>query len=415
MIELPGGALVDIPETVLEVGAVTIHEHKAPARLIERWKNKDAFRALQRSYLPEVREVENALWLVWVSRFVDYAADEQLDMIGRIVGELRQGRTDANYRLRVKARILINKSFGRVDDILEMLQVIEPAQASITEFGVASFRVNFDGPLEGVSSLAEIASLISEARAAGVGGAVVAPTSEALGLRWDDVSDLTRRFSVVAGTADVQVGVGNVSPNPPASTPEGTLLCLHACDEDGVDFATPSGWTLQENRLLDTTGPARHKLWTRLMPASGGGVALAKASGAGLAIARMYAVYGPINTVVSCAHVGGSVAPATTPLIAGPRERSIVFTALDTARALGAYAGSGVTWNVIGSATSGAAASGVGIHAHWAFDDVANPPAGSASNPGGDPIGDWGTFTMQLSPETLSGWGYGLLADRRRA
>ncbi len=406
MIELPGGALVDIPETALEVGAVTIHEHKAPARLIERWKNKDNFRALQRTYLPEIREVENALWLVWVSRFVDYAADEQLDLLGRIVGERRQGRTDPNYRLRIKARILINKSFGTADDILGMLGVIESAQARITEFEPASFRVDFDGPLQGVASLTEIAGLVSEARAAGIGGAVIAPTDEALGLRWGDATDPLRKFSVTAGTAVNVAPAGDLPVDVTATA--GALLVLHVCDESGDDYPLPSGWTLRENRLLNVTGPARHKVWTRV---HAGGSALTTLShvGAARAIARMYAVYGPSLTIAGVTHVEGT---GTTPTTAGATQlaRSLVFTGYDSGGTLSTYVAGAKQWTVIGSATAGSAAGGVGVHAHVAFRDDAALAGGAASN---SDTAAWGTITVELTPETLGGWNYGLLADRR--
>jgi hypothetical protein len=416
VIELPGGALVDIPETVLEVGAVTVHEHKAPARLIERWKTKEVFRALQRSYLPEIREIENMLWLVWVSRFVDYAQDAQLDLLGRIVGELRQGRNDTNYRLRIKARVLINKSFGRVDDIALMLQTIETSAARIVEMAPASLRVDFDEPLQGNASLTEIAQLVRECRAAGVGASVVAPTSASLGLRWGDTGDVFRKFAVTPGV--IASHLGDVGPfamwvdaSGVAEAEAGTRLFLHVCDESGLDYPDPTGWTLLGNRRLNGSGTARHKLWTRIHPGGANGVSLDKSSGGERVIGRMYAVTGPALDISSLGEAEGTGVNPTT-FGAATRERSIVFTAFDSGGTLSEFIAGARTWRAIASATAGGAALGVGIHAHEAFRDTATLGTGTATN---SDAGDWGTFTVNLGPETLAGLGYGLLADRRRA
>jgi hypothetical protein len=91
LVTLPSGAQVDVPER-----EVAVHEHLAQHRTIERWKYKDAYRALRGSYMPEVQELESALWQVWVSKFLEYATGESLDMLGRIVDERRAGASDPN-------------------------------------------------------------------------------------------------------------------------------------------------------------------------------------------------------------------------------------------------------------------------------------------------------------------------------
>ncbi len=172
-IALPGGGVTRTPEAVHYIGPITVHEHLARSRLIERWKDKDALKAVQASWGPELQEVENALWEVWASRFVDYANGDALDVLGRTVGQSRQGMLDPQFRTWIKARIRINRSQGHPDDVIEVMQLVEEnfADMRYLEYYPASFDVHFDETPEIDPAL--LADLVRAARSGGVAGAVV--------------------------------------------------------------------------------------------------------------------------------------------------------------------------------------------------------------------------------------------------
>lgn len=57
-------------------------------------------------------------------RFVDTAVGAQLEIIGRIVGQGREGLIDADYRRYIRARIVANNSNGTIDNILVVASLV---------------------------------------------------------------------------------------------------------------------------------------------------------------------------------------------------------------------------------------------------------------------------------------------------
>lgn len=68
--------------------------------------------------LKQVQNLENAAFSIMTARFLGFAIGEQLDMLGRLVGEKRYGRTDDNFRKGIRLRIYINGSSGRPEDLI---------------------------------------------------------------------------------------------------------------------------------------------------------------------------------------------------------------------------------------------------------------------------------------------------------
>jgi hypothetical protein len=177
LIQLPGGTAIESDGTIVsaeENGEVRSHTDQALGRLVERWK-KPALQALVRSYTDELQEVESMLWDVILLRFPDYASGAQLDVLGRIVGEPRRGKGDAAFRARIKAQIRINSSFGRLSDIIAVLNLADPASYTIEELGPAFFRVVYLEPAVSAAVQGEIPAMVAATRAAGVGASVTQP------------------------------------------------------------------------------------------------------------------------------------------------------------------------------------------------------------------------------------------------
>ncbi len=145
-------------------------------RTVEQWKSDLVLGALRDVVMREVQAAENAAWQVKLSKFLDDAFGESLNVLGRIVGEGRDGRDDPSYRVRIRARIKVNSSFGTADDILEMLALLDDATFYYTSTPPAAFIIGMSAPPSGFASATEMAGLIGECAAAGVGGLLVMPT-----------------------------------------------------------------------------------------------------------------------------------------------------------------------------------------------------------------------------------------------
>jgi len=182
VITLPDGTEVEVPpeETQLDLGfgIYYVHLHDARNRSIERWRDKATWAAVRDVMAREYEQIENAFWQVYRSRFVDDAGGASLKILGNIVGEPQNGKDDPSYRVRIKARERINGSFGKAQDILDVLALLEPTNSFVyTNDGDAAFTVALVNPPSGFATGTELASLIGETSAAGIGGLVVMPAS----------------------------------------------------------------------------------------------------------------------------------------------------------------------------------------------------------------------------------------------
>lgn len=71
-----------------------------------------------------VQRLEDVLYAVLTERDITNAEGIQLDALGKIVGEPRDGRVDDDYRRFVRARIRTNKSNGLVEDVLVVTRLV---------------------------------------------------------------------------------------------------------------------------------------------------------------------------------------------------------------------------------------------------------------------------------------------------
>jgi hypothetical protein len=80
--------------------------------------------AILAAVLAETQAFENALFVSIPGRTLAGALaggySDVLDKIGSIVGEARQGRTDANYAVAIQIRITVNDSQGKAEDLLKI-------------------------------------------------------------------------------------------------------------------------------------------------------------------------------------------------------------------------------------------------------------------------------------------------------
>ena len=121
------------------------HVEQGLALLLSQYKDKPRIAALLSSYLRRVQELETAIFDVLIKRLIDNAVDEQLKVIGRIVGQFNEGGWDDDtYRLFIKARIRANKSNGHGDDVIDVLNLVEAADFVLSEVYPAAMYVDFE-------------------------------------------------------------------------------------------------------------------------------------------------------------------------------------------------------------------------------------------------------------------------------
>lgn len=142
------------------------------------------YRSMTTRFLPmldvlvgETQELENAIWGFIAQLDVTTATDIWLERLGEIVGEKREGEADdAIYRRYIEARILANKSSGRINDVLAVANKViggDPVNVFVaSEWFPAHMRLEIpQGDLIdfGSSLYKRLLKMLRITRAAGVG------------------------------------------------------------------------------------------------------------------------------------------------------------------------------------------------------------------------------------------------------
>jgi hypothetical protein len=117
-----------------------------------------------RTFLTQNQNLEDVSWQVFVERWPLTAVGVQLDVLGRLVGQGRGGRTDDQYRLWILARIAVNRSNGKIEELINILEILGPETIEIWESYPAELHISVTGMTDGD----QVGELIGEAKAAGV-------------------------------------------------------------------------------------------------------------------------------------------------------------------------------------------------------------------------------------------------------
>jgi hypothetical protein len=75
-------------------------------------------------FLEPIQDVENALAQLLTQRTLDTAVGAQLDVIGAIVAQPRGGLSDDDYRRYCRARIVVHRSNGVIEDVIRVAALI---------------------------------------------------------------------------------------------------------------------------------------------------------------------------------------------------------------------------------------------------------------------------------------------------
>ena len=126
------------------------HEVVGLDDLIEQYKDKPVLEGLLRAGLRRIQNTEDAIFALLNVKKIDSATDAALDVFGAITGTARLGRTDSEYLAAIRLEVKVNRSNGRLVDMVEIATIANrnrPAQ--YTEYYPASFAIrvtNADSP-----------------------------------------------------------------------------------------------------------------------------------------------------------------------------------------------------------------------------------------------------------------------------
>jgi len=126
---------------------------------------------LIRALVTPVQTLECELQKLLVDRSVDTAVGEQLNVLGRIVGQERAGLDDDDYRRVVRARISVNRSKGTISDLIKIASLIvydDLAYMKVNNHGAAALTMSIEDVIVSVQTSLTLASLLQDAVAAGV-------------------------------------------------------------------------------------------------------------------------------------------------------------------------------------------------------------------------------------------------------
>jgi hypothetical protein len=151
---------------------------RALSRLTSAFKNQPNCQNILKSLLVGFPEIENVFWQIINQRILSVLVPavaagtptgNQIDIIGGLVGELRQGRVDASYLPAVIVRIRVNRSKGTAEDIIQVSTLLFP-ESTYSEAPVASWNVKMFGIVS--VAISTVANLLGKAKATGTYGSL---------------------------------------------------------------------------------------------------------------------------------------------------------------------------------------------------------------------------------------------------
>lgn len=104
----------------------TDYVEQAHARLPRFFRDKPRLFAIIAAAAEGAQDFEAHAFSMYLPRFLENAAGATLDVYGAIVGQERGGMDDASYRLRIRARMALNRSSGTIPDLIRIAQLLVP-------------------------------------------------------------------------------------------------------------------------------------------------------------------------------------------------------------------------------------------------------------------------------------------------
>jgi len=120
------------------------HSELGVNRLIWQYRgDQPRLQAFLHAHLDQLQSVEDVAFDVLVGMWPLTAVGEQLDILGRIVGQDRGELVDDAYRLYILGRIFVNRGDGQLPQFIELMEILGlETGLSIREYWPACIEVN---------------------------------------------------------------------------------------------------------------------------------------------------------------------------------------------------------------------------------------------------------------------------------
>lgn len=175
------------------VTPITTHAADARARLLQQFKDKPRIQALLDAINVEVQRYEDEVMDLSDVLDIDAMGGVNLDHIGDIVGQPREGRSDADYRTAIREKIARNVSSGTPDQVIQAFRGITGATSiDYDEDYPAGYVIYGDG--------SQPASLVDSMKAASPAGVYVGLLDFLIwedgdGALWEDSDTIYVRYA----------------------------------------------------------------------------------------------------------------------------------------------------------------------------------------------------------------------------
>lgn len=149
------------------------HVELANSRLVQQDKESYNLVKLISTLTGQLQEIEDALFYLFDRRGVFTASGKTLDMIGEIVGEVRNYRSDKYYRTAIISKIAVNNGCGTADEIISIISLFfKSVNIRVTDLYPCSFAVSIEARFD-LEKMNIIYSLLNLIKPAGVGGYIL--------------------------------------------------------------------------------------------------------------------------------------------------------------------------------------------------------------------------------------------------
>ena len=112
----------------MSVDKIDNHEEIALKQRLEQWKQSPNIEAFIKVYTTQIQELEDAFHPMFLNRALANAIGQQLDEIGLIVGQAREGNNDDRYRTLLFVKIGQNISEGEPERIIDVFLLLSASE-----------------------------------------------------------------------------------------------------------------------------------------------------------------------------------------------------------------------------------------------------------------------------------------------
>ncbi len=109
---------------------ITDHVAQAQGRLAQQYRDSTSMKGVVQLIATEWQTLEDVFWSE-LATTIENEVGEQLDVLGRVVNQPREGRDDASYRVWIRARVRINRSGGTAPTLIDIFRTLAPAGATV--------------------------------------------------------------------------------------------------------------------------------------------------------------------------------------------------------------------------------------------------------------------------------------------